>query len=169
MMFSDNKMQHSLHVPPLKRALHQEPLSWPSFLHEYVGSRADAFVPRVSNWAFNGWRMEALIVEATSGPEEKSGGWMENVQVRILWLRCYIVASLGDDSLSPSPVVMLHSFYLISRNSALVTTSHISWSGLKWEMRVVLLHHVVSIVSTATCWHTLHNKLCIKAAKHVRR
>lgn len=40
-------------------------------LHEYAGLRAGAFLPRVSNRAFNGRRMKASIVKATSGPAEK--------------------------------------------------------------------------------------------------
>lgn len=67
---ADNRTQQTL-LPPLQRAPAPAEIltSWPSFFcMNTAGSRADAFLPRVSNQAFNGRRTEASIVEATSGP-----------------------------------------------------------------------------------------------------
>ena len=62
--------QQSLYVPPLERTHshtdHRLGLVFPGC----SSSRADAFLPRVSNGYFNGQRMKALIVKATSGLKE---------------------------------------------------------------------------------------------------
>lgn len=60
-----------LHVPPLKCTHSIRDHCLGLVLHEYAGLRADALLPRVSNRAFNGRRMRASIVKATSGPEDK--------------------------------------------------------------------------------------------------